>query len=89
MTNDIDVLTRKHLSEFVPSRIDELGLTKAGVARALGEHDSKIGKVCQGLHTPSVAYCIELAEILECELNDFTPPELRKRSERRRLQAAS
>lgn len=76
MIDDFDIRVREHLAEFVQARIAQLGLKKSDVARALGENDSKIGKICQGLHTPSLAYAIQLAVVLECELSELEPPKI-------------
>lgn len=74
MTDDFDLRVRAHLADFIPRRMDELGLTNADVARAIGEDASKFSKIRRGLHTPSLSYCVHLAEVLQCSLGEFDPP---------------
>lgn len=68
MIDKDDLKVRRHLKEFIPQRLEELGMTEAELARMTGDGPMQINRAARGLHTPSLVFALRLAKALQCSI---------------------
>jgi ribosome-binding protein aMBF1 (putative translation factor) len=70
MIDKDDEAIRKHLKEFVPERMEELGISNASeLSRRAKINTAMTSRIINGLNTPSMANALKLARALECDMN--------------------
>jgi transcriptional regulator with XRE-family HTH domain len=67
---------RKHLQAFVASRLEELGLNPAELARLTGDSPKQISVLMNGKTTPSSAFARRVARALQCSLDELLNNEI-------------
>lgn len=72
MIDKDDKRIRKHLREFIPERLEELGMSEADLSRATGDSPKQISRAAKGENTPSLAFGLRLAKALNCTLDELT-----------------
>jgi ribosome-binding protein aMBF1 (putative translation factor) len=71
MIDKDDLEIRRHMAKFIKSRLDELGMTEADLARATDSDSRKVNRVVRGENTPSITFTRQLARALQCTTDEL------------------
>ena len=56
---------------FIKERLAEIPMLQSELAEALGLHEQYIGKYVQGTIAPSIFRALQIARVLQCDVNDL------------------